>query len=98
MHPCLLQFRLLAHVLELKLKLPLPFIVQERGPSASTNPIFPCCVDPYRGEDRTDHDAKYELSHCSLCQSSFQFQKLAFVSPARRIVIDSAADTIGIPS
>lgn len=75
MHPRLLQFRLLTHALELKLKLPLPFIVQERGPSASTNSIFPCCLDPYRGEDRTDDNAKYELSHCFLCQSSFLFQK-----------------------
>ncbi len=71
LHPCLFQLSLLAHVLELKLKLPLPFIIHERRASTASDPIFACCLDPHRGENGTDYCAKYEVSHRCLCRAPF---------------------------
>jgi hypothetical protein len=71
LHPRLFQLSLLAHVIELKLKLPLPLIIQERRPSTASDPIFACCLDHHRGEDGTDRDTEDEVSHRCLCLAPF---------------------------
>lgn len=71
LHSCLFQLSLLAYVVELKLKLPLPLIMQERRPSTPSHSIFPCCLDHHRGKDGTDRDAKNEVSHRCFCCAPF---------------------------
>ncbi len=75
-HSRLFQLSLLAYVVELKLKLPLPLIMQERRPSTPSNSIFPCCLDHHCGKDGTDRDTKDEVPHrCFL--SSFLFRNVS---------------------
>ena len=74
LHACLFQLSLLAYVVELKLKLPLPLIIQERRPSTPSHSIFPCCLDHHRGKDGTDRDAKNEVSHRCFCCAPFYLE------------------------
>jgi hypothetical protein len=71
LHSRLFQLGLLAYVVELKLKLPLPLIMQERRPSTPSHSIFPCCLDHHRSKDGTDRDAKNEVSHRCFCCAPF---------------------------
>ncbi len=111
LHSCLFQLSLLAYVIELKLKLPLPLIMQERRPSTPSHSIFPCCLDHHRGKDGTDRDAKNEVSHRCFCCAPFYLdtssdhEKLAkevnplitgFASWSHYIVIDPMTDTIEV--
>ena len=111
MHACLFQLSLLADVVELKLKLPLPLIIQERRPSTPSHSIVPCCLDYHRSKDGTDRDAKDEVSHRFFCCAPFYLEtpnyhaKLPgeesplitdFASGNRCIVIDPTTDTIGL--
>lgn len=111
MHACLFQLSLLADMVELKLKLPLSLIIQERRPSTPFHSIFPCCLDHHRGKDGTDRDAKDEVSHRSFCCAPFYSEisncpaKLpreesplitGVASGNRCIVIDPTTDTIGL--
>jgi hypothetical protein len=111
LHACLFQLSLLADMVELKLKLPLPFIIRERRPSTSSHSIFPCCLDHHRGKDGTDRDAKDEVSHRGFCCAPFYLKTSNYHeelpreegplitgvdSGNRCIVIDPTTDTIGL--
>lgn len=107
-HACLFQLSLLAHVVDLKLKLPLPLIMQERRPSTPSNFFFSCCLDHHRGKDGTDRDAKDEVSHRFFYCAPFYLEPVTtmqreesslitgFASGNRCIVIDPTTDTIGL--
>mgnify|MGYP003526722755 CR=1 FL=1 len=74
LHACLFQLSLLADMVELKLKLPLSLIIQERRPSTPFHSIFPCCLDHHGGKDGTDRDAKDEVSHRFFCCAPFYLE------------------------
>ncbi len=111
LHACLFQLSLLADMVELKLKLPLPLIIQERRPSTPSHSFFPCCMDHHRGKDGTDCDAKDEFSHRGFCCAPFYLETSNYhakvsreegplltgvASGNRCIVIDPTTDTIGL--
>lgn len=63
LHPCLFEFSLLSHLFELKLKLPLPLVVQASRSRIPSGSIFPSGLDQHRRENSTDYHTEYEIPH-----------------------------------